>query len=72
MNLYSILHQIIVPLNTTKEDIVCVYWDYNESTWLDDGCFLIASLTDNYTATCECNHLTDFSILMSVVSPVSF
>ena len=60
--------------------IQCVYWDYNENTWQKDGCRLVLptqSMNDNNTnengvssVTCECDHLTDFSILLSVVNPV--
>ncbi|KAL4235754.1 G-protein coupled receptor 2 [Mactra antiquata] len=47
---------------------VCAYWKYDESTllgeWSQDGCIVVES-TDDYT-TCQCNHLTNFAILMDV------
>ena len=49
----------------------CVYWDFHGNRWRNDGCALTREHGDNRTVICECNHLTDFSILMSVVNPVS-
>ncbi|XP_052244854.1 adhesion G protein-coupled receptor L4-like [Dreissena polymorpha] len=55
---------------------VCVFWDFNitrsgrRGGWSTEGCIL-ASIT-NITAKCQCNHLTNFAILMSpsTISPV--
>ncbi|XP_052257058.1 adhesion G protein-coupled receptor L3-like isoform X2 [Dreissena polymorpha] len=47
---------------------VCAYWDFSKSTlvgkWSTDGCRVVKS-NDAFT-TCECNHLTNFAILMDV------
>ncbi|XP_066915654.1 adhesion G protein-coupled receptor L2-like [Clytia hemisphaerica] len=75
---------IMATGNLTREEmkrrIQCVYWDYNENTWQKDGCRLVlppvsmdgnSSTNENVVSsvTCECDHLTDFSILLSVVNP---
>ncbi|CAG0888741.1 unnamed protein product [Darwinula stevensoni] len=43
----------------------CVFWDYTQSWWSDEGCRVV---TGNATHTeCECNHLTNFALLMEPV-----
>ncbi|XP_056621089.1 adhesion G protein-coupled receptor F5-like isoform X2 [Triplophysa dalaica] len=42
----------------------CVFWNYNRNQWDSDGC----NVTGNFT--CECNHTTSFSILMSPSVPI--
>ncbi|XP_020707025.2 latrophilin Cirl isoform X2 [Athalia rosae] len=42
----------------------CVFWDYIMSAWSEEGCHIHAT---NFTHTvCECNHLTNFAVLMDV------
>ncbi|GLH02726.1 Latrophilin-3 [Gryllus bimaculatus] len=42
----------------------CVFWDYSESAWSDEGCRVEQT---NHTHTlCQCNHLTNFAVLMDV------
>ncbi|XP_071115296.1 adhesion G protein-coupled receptor L3-like isoform X2 [Haliotis cracherodii] len=41
----------------------CVYWNFDKSRWLTDGC-TGKDVNSSYTS-CECNHLTNFAILMS-------
>ncbi|XP_071115297.1 uncharacterized protein [Haliotis cracherodii] len=41
----------------------CGYWDFDKSRWLTDGC-TGKDVNSSYTS-CECNHLTNFAILMS-------
>ncbi|XP_029345883.1 latrophilin Cirl isoform X1 [Acyrthosiphon pisum] len=42
----------------------CVFWDYTENGWSEEGCSVIYS---NQTHTlCKCNHLTNFAILMDL------
>ncbi|XP_045158633.2 adhesion G protein-coupled receptor L1-like isoform X1 [Mercenaria mercenaria] len=47
---------------------VCAYWKYNESTlvgkWSEDGCRVVDT-NDDFT-TCQCDHLTNFAVLMDV------
>ena len=44
----------------------CVFWDYDEMDWSDEGCQVIKHLSYRNQTTCECNHLTNFAILMDV------
>ncbi|KAJ9585473.1 hypothetical protein L9F63_002738, partial [Diploptera punctata] len=42
----------------------CVFWDYTMSAWSDEGCRVEST---NYThTTCQCEHLTNFAVLMDV------
>jgi hypothetical protein len=41
---------------------VCVYWDYTTLAWSNAGCRLIS--TNATHSRCECNHLTNFALLM--------
>lgn len=49
----------------------CVFWNFTLfeglGGWDDEGCQLVRSVND--TITCNCNHLTSFSILMSPNTP---
>lgn len=42
----------------------CVYWDYTTNSWSEEGCF--TRHTNNSHTFCECNHLTNFAVLMDV------
>ncbi|XP_029176788.1 latrophilin Cirl-like isoform X3 [Nylanderia fulva] len=42
----------------------CVFWDYILSAWSDEGC-QIQKTNETHTI-CECNHLTNFAVLMDV------
>ncbi|XP_024877143.1 latrophilin Cirl-like isoform X5 [Temnothorax curvispinosus] len=42
----------------------CVFWDYILSAWSDEGCQL--QKTNETHTICECNHLTNFAVLMDV------
>ncbi|CAL9692194.1 unnamed protein product [Knipowitschia caucasica] len=54
-------------------DPQCVFWNFSLldglGAWDDKGCSLISDI--NSTVTCQCNHLTSFSILMSTHIPES-
>ncbi|XP_063219842.1 latrophilin Cirl isoform X2 [Bacillus rossius redtenbacheri] len=42
----------------------CVFWDFTISAWSDEGCRVEST---NFTHTlCQCDHLTNFAILMDV------
>uniref|UniRef100_A0A3Q1JYL4 Adhesion G protein-coupled receptor F5 n=1 Tax=Anabas testudineus TaxID=64144 RepID=A0A3Q1JYL4_ANATE len=51
----------------------CVFWNFKAfkdlGAWDDEGCNLVSDI--NNTVTCNCNHLTSFSILMSTYIPPS-
>ncbi|XP_058610952.1 adhesion G protein-coupled receptor F5-like [Onychostoma macrolepis] len=44
----------------------CVFWNFSLNTWDSTGCEVKRNNTGNIT--CECNHTTSFSILMSPFS----
>lgn len=58
-------------LNDTLGNPQCVFWNFSLFNglggWDSEGCELIVNV--NQTVTCNCNHLTSFSILMSPFSP---
>uniref|UniRef100_A0A673LF16 Adhesion G protein-coupled receptor F3b n=1 Tax=Sinocyclocheilus rhinocerous TaxID=307959 RepID=A0A673LF16_9TELE len=43
--------------------MTCVFWNVTEERWSDDGCEFVKG--PGNLASCECNHLTSFSMLMS-------
>nr|XP_049612722.1 uncharacterized protein LOC125990076 isoform X40 [Syngnathus scovelli] len=51
----------------------CVFWNFTLvdylGAWDDQGCTLVSDI--NNTVTCNCNHLTSFSILMATDIPES-
>lgn len=53
--------------NATLKSPQCVFWNFslldNQGAWDSTGCTVVASV--NQTVTCNCTHLTSFSILMS-------
>lgn len=57
-------------LNDTLGNPQCVFWNFNLFNgiggWDDEGCTLVSF---NKTVTCNCNHLTTLSILMSPIDP---
>ncbi|XP_011503866.1 PREDICTED: latrophilin Cirl-like [Ceratosolen solmsi marchali] len=42
----------------------CVFWDYAISEWSEEGC-IIRKSNETHTI-CECNHLTNFAVLMDI------
>ncbi|CAL8312966.1 unnamed protein product [Boreogadus saida] len=60
-------------LNQSLASPQCVFWNFslldNDGAWDGTGC--TAGVSDAQTVTCNCNHLTSFSILMSPSSPRS-
>ncbi|KAA8583426.1 adhesion G-protein coupled receptor F1 [Etheostoma spectabile] len=59
--------------NNTLANPQCVFWNFSlfnsVGGWDNKGCKLVSNI--NKTVTCNCNHLTSFSILMSPYSPES-
>ncbi|XP_067239654.1 adhesion G-protein coupled receptor F1-like [Chanodichthys erythropterus] len=43
----------------------CVFWNFSLDGWDSTGCEVIPSVNEKDKITCECNHTTSFSILMS-------
>ncbi|XP_072181953.1 adhesion G-protein coupled receptor G6-like [Diadema setosum] len=60
---------LFTPLIQNGTNPICVFWDYeaNNGTgnWSTRGCWLSNSSTDKRPE-CECNHLTNFGILMDL------
>nr|XP_054774228.1 mucin-2-like isoform X2 [Lytechinus pictus] len=54
-----------VPLNPNGTNAQCVFWDFNENAWSGRGCIQVSNDT-NGRIECECNHLTNFGILMDI------
>lgn len=58
-------------INTNLSNPQCVFWNFSLFSglggWDSEGCDLEYNVND--TVTCNCNHLTSFSILMSPNSP---
>ncbi|XP_078069705.1 adhesion G-protein coupled receptor F1 [Mustelus asterias] len=48
--------------NTELKTARCVFWSYEKSRWSPEGCK--TTVSENGTS-CECNHLTPFSVLMT-------
>nr|XP_057946428.1 uncharacterized protein LOC131140210 isoform X2 [Doryrhamphus excisus] len=59
--------------DSLTESPQCVFWNFtrfdNLGAWDDDGCVLVSDIND--TVTCNCDHLTSFSILMAIDIPES-
>uniref|UniRef100_A0A3Q3BRG3 Adhesion G protein-coupled receptor F7 n=1 Tax=Haplochromis burtoni TaxID=8153 RepID=A0A3Q3BRG3_HAPBU len=60
-------------LNDTLRNPECVFWNFRLfdglGGWDGKGCELVLNINETETVTCNCNHLTSFSILMSPNSP---
>ncbi|XP_063843506.1 adhesion G protein-coupled receptor L2-like isoform X7 [Scylla paramamosain] len=49
----------------------CVFWDYTTSSWSEEGCRVLRYNTTH--TICECDHLTNFAVLMDVhATPLSY
>ncbi|XP_026088661.1 adhesion G-protein coupled receptor F1-like isoform X2 [Carassius auratus] len=60
------LNNISLTFDITNQSLgnpQCVFWNFNLNTWDSTGCKVKRNSTGNIT--CECNHTTSFSILMS-------
>ena len=42
----------------------CVFWDYTNRVWSQDGCVINEHLSHSQRTVCDCRHLTNFGILM--------
>merc|ERR1719430_2121273 len=40
----------------------CVYWDFKNSSWSQDGCYIIKKESTATTTACQCYHLTNFAL----------
>jgi latrophilin 1 len=48
-------------------DPICVFWNFELSGWSDSGCKVVK--TNSSSTTCECDHLTNFALLMRAGGP---
>lgn len=72
------LGELDPPLNLTFKhvnqieskgmQVICVSWDFAISKWTERGCKMKQS--DQSTTECQCNHLTNFAILMRPYSVI--
>ncbi|XP_078619897.1 adhesion G-protein coupled receptor G6-like isoform X2 [Branchiostoma floridae x Branchiostoma japonicum] len=62
-NLYDPVQVNFRRLITTGTP-VCVFWDTSINDWSREGCQLASDQND--IITCECNHLTNFAVLMDI------
>lgn len=46
-------------------DPICVFWDYEVHGWSDSGCKVVE--TNSTFSLCQCDHLTNFAVLMRPV-----
>ncbi|XP_065942667.1 uncharacterized protein [Magallana gigas] len=53
---------------STRMQARCVSWDFTKSKWTEKGCNVKQS--DHKKTVCQCNHLTNFAILMRPYSPM--
>ncbi|XP_052762777.1 adhesion G protein-coupled receptor L3-like isoform X1 [Mya arenaria] len=59
-------------LNNSLTNPFCSFWETNrsgKSLWSTDGCTLEQFDRERGTVSCQCNHLTNFAVLMSPASP---
>nr|XP_005160858.1 adhesion G protein-coupled receptor F5-like isoform X1 [Danio rerio] len=65
------LQNISFVFDTTEQSLgnpQCVFWNFHLSTWDSTGCEVKPNLSEEEKIdkiTCECNHTTSFSLLMS-------
>ena len=41
---------------------MCATWDFTQRAWITNGCITIVG--EDGIITCECNHLTNFAVLV--------
>lgn len=44
----------------------CVFWDVNSDSWSDHKCYPVYDESSRKKTVCECDHLTNFAVLMDV------
>jgi hypothetical protein len=70
------------PRRLHAGQLACAWWDFDISDWSTTGCTLLSgqssggapstnSSGSNATVTCQCTHLTNFAVLVSLESPES-
>ncbi|XP_058611010.1 adhesion G-protein coupled receptor F1-like isoform X2 [Onychostoma macrolepis] len=67
----KIINTIFLTFDITDQSLgnpQCVFWNFSLNTWDSTGCEVKPSMYETGKITCECNHTTSFSILMSPFS----
>ncbi|XP_064384592.1 deleted in malignant brain tumors 1 protein-like isoform X4 [Halichondria panicea] len=49
----------------------CVSWNFTTGNWSTDGCSVLDSNITNGSISCQCNHLTNFAIIMNIQARLS-
>ncbi|KAI8520250.1 G-protein coupled receptor [Branchiostoma belcheri] len=63
MHVSNLYHPVQVNFRRlTTGTPICVFWDTSANDWSREGCRLASDQHD--IITCECNHLTNFAVLM--------
>jgi len=44
----------------------CVYWDFQEDSWSQEGCYPVREKSSVDRTSCQCYHLTNFAVLVDV------
>ena len=44
----------------------CVYWDYGEESWSEEGCRVDLQSSTLLHTVCRCSHLTNFGLLFDI------
>jgi len=44
----------------------CVYWDFDEDSWSEEGCYAVRDKSSFDRTSCQCYHLTNFAVLVDV------
>ncbi|KAF4100002.1 hypothetical protein G5714_020128 [Onychostoma macrolepis] len=71
----NVINNISFAFDITDQSLgnpQCVFWNFNLDAWDSTGCEVkpyISEGNETGKITCECNHTTSFSILMSPFSP---
>ena len=47
---------------------VCVFWDFSRNDWNREGCTIAEAVGADGIVTCQCNHLTNFAVLVVSVT----
>ncbi|XP_078329616.1 uncharacterized protein LOC111112680 [Crassostrea virginica] len=56
-----------IKIDSPDMQATCVSWNFTNSKWTETGCKL--TLHDHKRTECQCNHLTNFAILMRPYTP---
>ncbi|XP_072039586.1 adhesion G protein-coupled receptor B1-like [Amphiura filiformis] len=64
-NLQEPVRLVFTPLEIHANNTECVFWDTILKDWSSEGCRYLGE-TPNWQRICECDHLTNFAVLMDI------